>query len=56
MTSRQREVLLAYRQGGSYRAAAKMLGISEHTIKAHLADLRRAQHVTRTDDLFRLLV
>ena len=39
-TERQLDVLRAYVQGGSHAAAAARLGISVHTVQAHLAALR----------------
>jgi DNA-binding NarL/FixJ family response regulator len=50
LTPRETEVLAAIAEGLSNKAAARRLGISQHTIKFHVESLfRRLGAVTRAD-------
>lgn len=51
-TVRELQVIAAYRRHKSYRGAASELGISEHTVKEHLANARSRRGVHWTWELF----
>lgn len=52
LTVRELQVIAAYRKHKTYAAAAAALGISEHTVKEHLANARSRRGVHRTWELF----
>jgi DNA-binding CsgD family transcriptional regulator len=52
LTARELEVIAAFREHKSYRAAAAALKISESTVKEHLANARSRRGVHRTWELF----
>ncbi len=54
-TEREIEVLRAYVMHGSTRAAGAALGISEQTVKNHLATIRHRLEVTTTLDALLVL-
>ena len=55
-TRRELQVLGLYMNGYGYAAIAHELGISVRTVEEHLAALRRRYSVTRTSDLWRLVM
>lgn len=55
LTPRELEVLQAYRETGSLKAAAAACGMSEHTARNHLANARLRCGAEKTWQLFRLL-
>lgn len=56
ITERQKQILLAYAQTGSAKAAAEQLGLAKPTVTVHLANIRRRLNVpTTTQALFIVL-
>jgi DNA-binding CsgD family transcriptional regulator len=55
LTERELEVLRAYVRAGSTKAAAYELGLSQHTVKAHLARARERAGVDATVQLVDLV-
>jgi DNA-binding CsgD family transcriptional regulator len=51
LTPREREVVRAYARTGSLKEAAHHLGITRHTVKAHLANARARAGVATTVQL-----
>ena len=48
LTDRQIEILLAYARSGSYKVAARQLGIAPSTVRATLVNVRERLGVTRS--------
>ena len=46
LTERQRQVVEAIKGGATYRAAGDQLGISPHTVRAHVIDIAQLNGVT----------
>jgi DNA-binding CsgD family transcriptional regulator len=55
LTDRELQVIAAIREHVTYREAAGALGISEFTVKEHLANARSRCGVRRTWELFGML-
>jgi DNA-binding CsgD family transcriptional regulator len=56
LTPRELQVIAAFRDHVTYRDTAASLGISEFTVKEHLANARSRRGVRRTWELFAEIV
>jgi DNA-binding CsgD family transcriptional regulator len=55
LTTRQLQTVEAYFIAGSSKGAARQLGISWHTVKKHLTDVRERLGVATTDEAIHVL-